>query len=573
MLGGFPPLSRGARGLCGLVTVVGAMLAARDAMAQDALRAAEPGQIEKRIESNIPLPQRREAEVAPVAPRAPEIVEEPGVGVVLTAVDIEGATVYDASELAKLYEGLLARRITRADIERLLDAITRKYREDGYPLVRAIALPQRLDLGVLRVRVVEGYVDRVTFSGETPASRERMEAFLRPMFAERPLRQSTLERETLLLGELPGFDVRAALRPIDEANGVYELRVDIKQRELAASVGLDNRGTQSVGPYQAFAAVDLNSVLGYLESTRFTLFTVPNQPKELVYGELRHELPIGSDGLRLAGSLSKSLGNPGDDLRHQDVASRSVRGGLDARYPVIRSRTENLYVTGQAYWSDAQQEVLGATAFSDHIRAIGAGGRYTLNDAWDGQNQIAIGVVQGLPIFRASDRGDDQLSRPRGHGDFTKGTIDLTRQQIIDGPWSAMASMIGQKAASTLLSSEEFAVGGARFGRGYDPSEITGSNGAAGSLELRYDGRIPGLGPDLTYQLYAFGDFGVVWTGDAAGGVEKDSLASTGLGVRLGIGGRYSTEIEVAKPLTRGVASEGNKTDMVRVYFRLSANF
>ena len=303
------------------------------------------------------------------------------------------------------------------------------------------------------------------------------------------------------------------------------------------------------------------------------LFTVPNQPKELVYGELRHELPIGSDGLRLAGSLSKSLGNPGDDLRHQDVASRSVRGGLDARYPVIRSRTENLYVTGLAYWSDAQQEVLGATAFSDHIRAIGAGGRYTLNDAWDGQNQIAIGVVQGLPIFRASDRGDDQLSRPRGHGDFTKGTIDLTRQQIIDGPWSAMASMIGQKAASTLLSSEEFAVGGARFGRGYDPSEITGSNGAAGSLELRYDGRIPGLGPDLTYQLYAFGDFGVVWTGDAAGGVEKDSLASTGLGVRLGIGGRYSAEIEAAKPLTRGVASEGNKTDMVRVYFRLSANF
>jgi hemolysin activation/secretion protein len=367
--------------------------------------------------------------------------------------------------------------------------------------------------------------------------------------------------------------VRAALRPVDEANGVYELRIDIQHKPVGGAVGLDNRGTQSVGPYQGYAAVDLNSVLGYLEATRFTVFAAPLQPRELVFGEIRHEVPIGSDGLRIAGSLSRSAGNPGDDLRHYDVASRSLRGAIEGRYPLLRGRTETLYLTGQAYWSDAQQEVLGTQAFSDHVRAVGAGARYLLSDGWDGQNQIAFGVFQGLPALGASERGDDQLSRPRGHGDFTKGVLDITRQQVIDGPFSALASIAAQKAATTLLSGEEFIVGGARFGRGYDPAEISGSNGAAGSLELRYDGRIDGLGPELGYQLYGFGDFGAVWTGDPDGGVQRDSLASAGMGVRFSIAGAYLAEIEAAKPLTRGVASEGNKTDMVRVFFRLNASF
>jgi hemolysin activation/secretion protein len=563
----------GGAGTCVLaLALLGVWAAGWGAAAQDTLRSAEPGLLEKRIE-NIPPPQRREAEVREAAPEAPAAVQEPSTGVVLTAVDIEGATVYSATELAPLYEAMLARRVGRAEIERLLDAITKKYRADGYSLVRAIAPPQRLDLGVLRVRVIEGYVDRVTLSGEEPASRERLEAFLRPVLDARPLRLETLERHTLLLGELPGFDVRAALRPIDEANGIYELRVDIQHKPVGGSVGLDNRGTQSVGTYQGFAAIDLNSVLGYLESTRLTVFAIPTQPHELVYGEVRHEVPIGSDGLRVAGSLSRSISNPGDDLRLQDVASRSLRGAVDGRYPVLRSRAETLYVTGQAYWSDAQQEVLGTQAFSDHIRAIGAGARYLLSDGWDGQNQFSANIVQGLPVLGASEAGDDLLSRPRGHGDFTKGLIDLSRQQLIDGPWSAMASLSAQKAGTTLLSGEEFSVGGARFGRGYDPAEISGSNGAAGALELRYDGRIAGLGPELTYQVYGFGDFGAVWGGDPDGGVQRDSLASAGMGVRFGFGGVYLAEFEAAKPLTRGVASEGNKNDMVRFFFRLNASF
>jgi hemolysin activation/secretion protein len=542
---------------------------------QPARQGAEPGQLEKRLEQ-MPVPQRPEAApvVAPTVREAPVTVEEAPPGVVLTAVDIEGATVYPAAELAQLYTPLLATRITRADIERLLDAITKKYRDDGYVLVRAVAPPQRLDFGVLRIRVIEGYVDRVTLSGAAPASPERLQSFLRPIVEERPLRLTTLEHYTLILGEQPGVEMRAALRPIDEAAGIYELRVDFAHKEIAGALGLDNRGTQPVGPYQAFGVVDFHSVLGMLETTRVTLYTIPNQPKELIFGEIRHEQPIGSEGTRGGLTLSKSVSHPGDDLRHQDVQSYSIRVGLDLRHPLLRARNESLYLSGQAYWSDAEQEAMGLKAFADHIRAVGAGLRYNLVDTWGGQNLAQLSLVQGLPILNASEAGDDELSRPRGHGDFFKAVVELARQQQIDGPWAASITLAGQKSTSTLLSGDEFSVGGARFGRGYDPSEITGSNGAAGVVELQYNGQVPGLGPELTYQVYGFGDFGVVWTGDAiGGGVQKDSLASAGGGVRLGWGGKYLAEVEVAKPLTRGVASEGNSNDLVRVFFRLTASF
>jgi hemolysin activation/secretion protein len=579
VLGGNPPVwARWRRRACAAAAVFYLSLCQLAAAQQPApvrTPGIEPGQLEKRFEQK-PVPQAPEAAPVetPVVREAPVTVEEAPAGVVLTGVDIEGATVYPSSELAELYTPLLATRITRTDIERLLDAITKKYRDDGYVLVRAIAPPQRLDLGVLRIRVIEGYVDRITFSGATPAPTERLQEFLRPITEDRPLQLSTLERHTLILGELPGVEMRAALRPIDEPAGIYELRVDLVHKEIGGALGLDNRGTQSVGPYQGFGVVDFHSVLGRLETTRLTLYTIPIQPKELVYGEVRHEEPIGSLGTRAGLSLSKSISHPGDDLRHQDVQSFSTRIGLDLRHPLMRARSESLYLTGQAYWSDAEQEVTGIKAFSDHIRAIGAGLRYNLVDSWGGQNLAQLSLVQGLPILNASDGGDDELSRPRGHGDFFKGVIELARQQQIEGPFAASITLTGQKAATTLLSGEEFALGGARFGRAYDPSEITGSNGAAGVVELQYNGQIPGLGPELTYQLYGFGDFGVVWNTDIeGGGVKKDSLASAGGGVRFGWGGKYMAEVEIAKPLTRGVASEGNSNDLVRVFFRLTGSF
>ena len=186
---------------------------------------------------------------------------------------------------------------------------------------------------------------------------------------------------------------------------------------------------------------------------------------------------------------------------------------------------------------------------------------------------VGTGLVAGLPVLDASRSGDKLLSRPRGTGKFLKATFDAARQQHIDGPWSAYLAANGQESSAVLLSSEEIGLGGARFGRAYDPSEVTGSRGVAGSLELRYDDTVRAEGEVVGYQLYGFMDYGAVWTNPPAGGSDRDTLASTGAGVRLGWRGQFFGETELAFPLTRGVATNGGRKDGPRVFFRLTAMF
>ena len=51
----------------------------------------------------------------------------------------------------------------------------------------------------------------------------------------------------------------------------------------------------------------------------------------------------------------------------------------------------------------------------------------------------------------------------------------------------------------------------------------------------------------------------------------QDSLASTGIGIRTSLFNHLFLDFEIAKPLTRDVATQGNKD--VRFFFRALARF
>src|SRR5262249_20222041 len=124
-----------------------------------------------------------------------------------------------------------------------------------------------------------------------------------------------------------------------------------------------------------------------------------------------------------------------------------------------------------------------------------------------------------------------------------------------------------------LLASEEFTIGGPSYGRAYDSSEITGDHGAALKLELRY-GETTNSAYLQSYQGYVFYDAGAVWNRDAAGGEpEKQTLTSTGVGVRLNMSRSLFGSAEIAFPLSRDIASEGNDGEDPRLFFNILKRF
>jgi hypothetical protein len=98
---------------------------------------------------------------------------------------------------------------------------------------------------------------------------------------------------------------------------------------------------------------------------------------------------------------------------------------------------------------------------------------------------------------------------------------------------------------------------------------ISGDNGMAGSLELRFDGK-QNFKYLTGYQLYGFVDAGTAWN-DGYGHTDGLALTSAGAGVRFFLGDDLRADLAVAAPL--GYRAPDNTTRSARVLFSLSNSF
>src|SRR5690606_26596920 len=99
---------------------------------------------------------------------APERAD--AVTLMLNAVQIEGAEALGESDLADLWEAHLGETVSVATLFEIVNAITRRYSEAGYALSIAILPEQRIEDGVVTIRVGGSYVDTVVFTGDLLAS-------------------------------------------------------------------------------------------------------------------------------------------------------------------------------------------------------------------------------------------------------------------------------------------------------------------------------------------------------------------------------------------------------------------
>ena len=558
---------RGARRLA--VAVAAAIIfyaATNDVAAQSqAPRTVEPGQIERRIQRKPETP----APTAPIAPalRSPETAPETpdaGADFVLSAVSISGVTAYDLAELAPLYERFLGRVVSTADIQGIVKAVTKKYTDDGYFLSSASAPPQNLAFGILTIEVKEGYVEKVVFKGDRPGRQDLFDAWAEAITQSVPARLQDVERYVLLMGDLPGVVATPSLDDPPGNEPGYTMTIAVRHDPVDAGFNLDNRGTYPVGPLEASFAVGLNSVAGQLERTRFSAFTIPDEPDELIYGEIYEQLPLGTGGTIVWGSISRSKVDIYSQSRASQLQSTGDRISLGFWHPLVRRQELALYANGRLDYANSRQSAINDD-FNDRLRVARAGVRLWFKDGAEGTNNINVEWSKGLDVLNASPLGY-QVSRTDGESDFDKITLDVNRIQKITEDFWAELNGRGQYSEHVLLSGEEFALGGSRFGRGYDPSEISDSRGVAGALEFRH--RFPvkeGLLSNLW--LYAFYDAGAVWRTDSS----RDSIVSAGGGLRLFPWDGAVASVEIAKPMTRTVSEEGNTQP--RLFFNIGLNF
>lgn len=535
---------------------------------------ADAGRIEERL-SPLKAPALREM---PAAPSTAPLVQAPAgaenMRFVLTAVTLKGATVYPARQLSLLYKSRLGKNVSLADVYAIAQSITAKYRNDGYILSQAVVPPQTIDGGRVTLRVIEGFVDKAVIQGGQGADISLLQRLANNIAAVRPLNEAVLERNVLLMNDLAGITARAVLSPSALHTGAATLTIAVSQKPYDVFLQEDNRGSRYLGPFQSYANTQLNNRFGLGEAASFSFMTTPGS-RALGYAALGWSQPIDARGTTLSFSASVTQTRPAFTLAPFDVRGRAHTYSLSLSHPFIRTRTKNLSAALMFDTLDSTRtDNLGGAAVNDRLRVLRLNGSYQSSDAWltaaGGANALSLQLSKGLPVLNASRKGDGNMTRARGNPQFFKGTFNAARTQRLSGLFSFYGAVFGQWSPDTLLASEEFGLGGASFGSAYDSSEITGENGVAARLELRADH--PSPAPAAFVQFYGFYDIGKVWDKDNAVARDRQmSLADAGAGVRVNMGTHMTGSLELAIPLTRAVATTGDKNP--RLFGSLTASF
>lgn len=488
---------------------------------------------------------------------------------VLRGIDVSGAQAIPRDRIAAAYQPYLGKKVSQADLAAIAGAISDLYRADGFHLSRAIVPPQDIADGRVRIQVIEGAIVQAELKGDG-AEQFGVRPMLGPVLAEQPSRLATLERQLFLINSGPGIRITdTALEEIGGATGRFRLIVHLKTWHVFSSFGVDNLGSSSVGPWQTYATGAFNSYLTPGDTLAVNLSTIANDPRQLGFARLSYDAPVGVDGVRLGASVLYSAVRPGDARRLDSDITTTEAFELRASTVPFMSQSSALTLTLAGTFSNVSEHDLYGPWYNDHIRTASLTADYRLQDRFGGTNFATLTYRQGLDIFGASHFDDDLLSRDGAASNFSVLNLWFTRYQTLNDAWSLKLSAASQTASRPLFISQQFYLGGAAFGRGYGAAEISGDNGLAGSLELRFDQKL-NFRYRTGYQLYAFGDAGAVWN-DGYRLSDGLSLTSAGAGVRFFLPDDLQADLGVAVPLS--YRAPDNERRSPRFLFTLSSAF
>lgn len=495
-----------------------------------------------------------QAQPAGAAISLPSTTAPPGaekVTVFVRGVRIVGATVYTTEDFNPLVAEMTGRRVPLTAIYDLAGRITAKYGKDGYVLSRAIVPPQQLDPkgSVIRIDVIEGYVDKVEWPATLSHYRDFFSYYARRITADRPINIRTLERYLLLAGDLPGLEFATRLKPSERNRGASTLVVEVAQKWIDITGRVDNRGTHARGPMEFLSSVTLNNWARSHEALSLTYAGV-SQLKELQYIAGNYRQVLTAEGLTLFADASYTWGKPGtvqlETLQYRNLGPYADVGLM---FPLIRLRERNLSISGLAFASDNRADMLGVRFNDDRLRGVRARADADLADPWGGVNQFYAIASQGIEAFGSTENDNPLASRAAGRIDFSKVEGYASRTQALFNTFSAFAAVYSQYAFTPLLSPEQCGYGGRFFGRAFDPSQLLGDSCVEVVGELRYD--VP-LAPTewfrfSQFQFYGFTDYGRVWTrAPAVGTPRSQDGASAGTGVRIGYEA-FGVDLQAAK--------------------------
>lgn len=257
----------------------------------------------------------------------------------LKGIELVGVTVFPPELLSQLIGALPAGEATNYDVLVALKGVFDYYMREGYFMVDLV--PEGIEDGVLKVRVLEGVISRIEITGNTRTKESVIRRVLGLREGEH-LTQSRLFSAQQALKAL-GYFSQVNLEPVRQEEGLV-LRVSVKELEKLGNI----RGSFSYAP-------ESGGIVGNIEYTQRNLLGTAND----LSLSLKHGLTGGASTTwsvrwtSYALPLLKKLSLEGYHKLKEET--RTLGGKFSLSYPVTSLWNLDLGLTSELRWKGEEE--------------------------------------------------------------------------------------------------------------------------------------------------------------------------------------------------------------------------
>lgn len=490
----------------------------------------------------------------------------------INTIQVEGYKVLTEQEVQSIIKPYEHKESSFIELqENVADKLTALYEKKGYITSLAFIPPQTIDGGVIKIKVDEGRICKVSLENsrwfKPIAVTPRMSLKVGEPFNVKPL-QTSLRR----LNENPDLVLQATLKA-GPNSGDTEIVLTPRRESFFAHVTpfIDNLGRPVIGNTRYGVTMSDNNVTG-LGDTAFS----SNYWTKHSFGTINgYELPLGSHGTKLGFANAHTQFG----FRQQGF---KLNGNSNINTPYLHQelfRSEKMILSTELGLAIKNSDFqIDKTLISqDKLRVLTSALNMQTFDRW-GRTSMRHELGFGLNMVNATEKDSALATRPGTSGKFFRYTASFSRLQKLPFGTYGILKMQGQATPDRLFSLEQMQIGGAASVRGYQEGRLIGDKGFMASAEwripLKFLPETMKLGRyklNKNLELVTFFDAGGVFDNHASSGVNSQSgrrqphgyLMGTGIGLRAALTRFLAARIDVGFPLIK----QQPDRDSARVHF------
>lgn len=500
--------------------------------------------------------------------------------------NIEGNTLLKPEEIEAVLKPFTGKNREYDDVQRAIEALSQRYRSEGFSVVWVVAPEQNLDQGVVTLQVIEMRIDKVIIQGNRFFDDLNIRASLPALKEEVSPKAGDISANVLLCNENPAKQVAVVLRP-GEKQGMVDASVEvIDVQPLKVFMTFDNTGNPQTGDFRLGAGMQYANLFNRDHVGTFNYVTSPGKEDLVSLYSGSYRLPLYSLGDSMDFIIAYSDVSAGTAQTVAGPLNFSGKGSVYGwRYNQLLKRQgeySHRLVYGldyRAYENDCTLGNFGAVgcgpaAVDVTVRPVSLA--YSGNWATPGRSSdFYVALSHNIPGATNGGESDFKAARPSpngGDGASSRYTIlrfGASMVNAFESNWQVRVAFNAQYTDDALVSGEQFGIAGATSVRGFLEREIARDKGYSANLEL-YTPNLAGnlLPSDSKLRGLLFCDFARAANNQLAGEAKQStSIASLGVGLRLNIKSNFNLRFDLARVIDEGGSKQtGDIRGHIAVY-------